>query len=271
MTKVYSDKDFMMLAVEEHLKCPEHPRVGAVISKAGLLLSTGFRGEVNGIHAERVAIEKLEKDQLRESTLYTTLEPCVTISSTQPIQACTDLILTSGITEVVVGVLDPNGTVYSQGYRRLLEGKLNVRFFSRKLRQAVEEETFEFTDLHEAYGPGKRRIPVVHGGTSLKMFFSATDTRSIQVRWNTLQFGHGTVDLISSNGSVRLASGATAFHDITDPSVFRFAAHFARMSQGKIAIVKPSGAKFCVLFKLLSLHENDIVVQWEVRNDHWED
>ncbi|MGB6046618.1 MAG: deaminase, partial [Flavobacteriales bacterium] len=232
MPKGYSDKDLMQLAIEEHLKCKEYPRVGAVIAKDGVLLSTGYRGETPREHAERVAIGKLDGDQLQGATLYTTLEPCVSISSTQPIQSCTDLIIGSGMKEVVVGVLDPNGTVYSQGYKRLLESKLNVRFFSRKLRAAVEEETFEFTDLHVAYGHGKRRIPVIQSGTSLSIYYSETDLRAIQVRWGSLQFGSSEVDLLGDNGAVRVTSGAKAFGDITDPSVFRFPSHFARMSPG---------------------------------------
>jgi diaminohydroxyphosphoribosylaminopyrimidine deaminase / 5-amino-6-(5-phosphoribosylamino)uracil reductase len=53
----YSHTDFMKMAIEEHLKCSEFPRVGAAIVKDGNLLSTRYRGEIKGIHAERVAIE----------------------------------------------------------------------------------------------------------------------------------------------------------------------------------------------------------------------
>ncbi|MGK0599245.1 hypothetical protein [Yokenella regensburgei] len=52
-------------AMEELDKCLKHPKIGAVVSKDGVLLSTGFRDEVIGKHAERVAIEKLSIDQLR--------------------------------------------------------------------------------------------------------------------------------------------------------------------------------------------------------------
>lgn len=256
----------MKIAIEEHLKCTEFPRVGAVIEKDGIILSTGFRGESGNKHAERVAIEKLNSEQLENTTLYTTLEPCISVQEDQKIESCADLIVRSGIIETVIGVLDPNGTIYTQGYRKLLENKINVSFFNRKLREAVEEETFDFGELHNIIGPGKRRIPVVHSGTSLTVQFSEKDKRTFQIRWNTLQPNHGCVDLLSANGAVRVASGVTDFAQITDPLIFRFPSHFARMKKGMIAVVCPVGATFCLLIKLIELYDNDIQFQWEMRN-----
>ncbi|MEY2792500.1 MAG: hypothetical protein RJA76_492 [Bacteroidota bacterium] len=266
MTK-YSNTDLMKIAIEEHLKCTEFPRVGAVISKKGILLSTGFRGELKGIHAERVAIEKLIKYDLDGATIHTTLEPCVNIHQLQNTECCADLIIKSGIREAVIGVLDPNGTIYSEGYRKLLENKISVSFFNRKLRKAVEEETFEYGDIHKLIGPGKRRIPVVQSGTHLEVQFSKSDNRTINIRWSTLQKSHGVVDLLGENGAVRVAAGAKNFSDITDPMVFRFPSHYARLHKGDIAIVKPNDSTFCILVKLLELYDNDILFMWEVRND----
>jgi diaminohydroxyphosphoribosylaminopyrimidine deaminase/5-amino-6-(5-phosphoribosylamino)uracil reductase len=142
-----------------------------------------------------------------------------------------------------------------------------VGFFNRKLREAVEEETFEFGDIHKIYASGKRRIPVVHSGTELEVQFSKHDDRIINLKWATLQPNHGCVDLSGSNGAVRVASGARNFGDISDPLVFRFPSHFARMYKGMIAIVKPSNTTFYVLIQLIDIFENDIIFKWAVRND----
>jgi len=267
MSRKYSRSDFMKLAIEEHLKCKQFPRVGVVVSKDGVLLATGYRGETSNVHAERVALRKLQLEQIQGSTVYTTLEPCIALHGEQEIESCADLLINSGVKEVVIGVLDPNATIYSQGFRRLLENNINVSFFNRKLRQAVEEETFEFGDISKIVGCGKRRIPVVHSGIELKVQFSEQDTRTINIRWNTLQFRAGCVDLLSDNGAVRHASGARAFSDVTDPMVFRFESHYARMKKGMIAIVKPSNSTFYVLIELIDIFENDILFKWEVRND----
>ena len=257
----------MKIAIEEHLKCSEYPRVGAVIAKDGKILSTGYRGEVVRQHAERVAINKLSKEDLIGSTIYTTLEPCVAIHVGQKIESCAELIVSSGIKEAFIGVLDPNGTIYSHGFRKLLENNVSVKFFNRKLRAAIEEETFEFGEVHAVYGSGKRRVPVVNSGVDINVQFSKTDTRSIPIKWASLQTGHGCVDLSSLNGAVKVASGAGSFSDITDPTIFRFPSHFARMTKGTIAVVQPANAGFCVMVKLINLFDNDILFQWEVRNN----
>ena len=249
------------------MKCPEFPRVGAAIAKDGKLLSTGYRGEVKGIHAERIAIEKLSREELEGSTLYTTLEPCVELHDDQCVESCADLIVNVGIKDVFVGVLDPNGTIYSQGFKRLVENSVSVKFFNRKLRAAIEQDTFDFGEVHAIYGSGKRRVPVVHSGLDITVFFSKTDNRSIPIKWATLQPGHGCVDLSSQSGAVKVAAGAKAFSDITDPTVFRFPSYFARMKKGMISVVQPAGATFCVLVQLIELFENDILFKWEVRND----
>jgi pyrimidine deaminase RibD-like protein len=256
----------MKLAIEEHLKCSEYPRVGAVVAMEGQVLSTGHRGEVGKLHAERVALEKLTLERRFGTTVYTTLEPCVNLHSEQAIESCSDLIISSGVKEVVIGVLDPNGTIYSHGFRKLLDNNISVSFFSRKLREAVEEETFEFGEIHRVYGGGKRRVPVVHSGIEISVQFSHADSRAIQISWQTLQPVHGCVDLHSSNGAVKVAAGARNFGDVTDPSVFRFPKHVARMFKGMVAIVQPSGATFCVLVQLLEIFDRDILFQWEVRN-----
>lgn len=266
MAKPYSKQDLMKQAIAEHLKCKEFPRVGVVVAKAGQILATGYRGEIPQKHAERVALEKLTMAERLGATVFTTLEPCVSLHEDQATESCADLIIASGVTDVVIGVLDPNGTIYSQGFRKLLENNIGVSFFSQKLRQAVEEETFDFGSVSKIVGHGKRRVPVVHSGLELTVQFSETDLRAIKMSWQTLQPSHGTLDLSSENGAVTVAAGARHFGDITDPGVFRFPKHFARMTKDTIAVVRPAGATFCVLVKLLEIFENDILFQWEMRN-----
>tara|TARA_R110001599_G_scaffold279112_1_gene480449 strand:- start:211 stop:411 length:201 start_codon:yes stop_codon:yes gene_type:complete len=64
-----------------------------------------------------------------------------------------------------------------------------------------------------------------------------------------------------------MAAGARNFSDITDPTVFKFPSHFARLKKGMITVVQPASAGFCVLVRLIDLYQNDILFHWEVRND----
>lgn len=267
MPKEYSKKAIMKVAIEEMMKCVEFPRVGAVVAKGRVILSVGYRGEVTGRHAERVSIEKLFPDELKDSTLFTTLEPCIKLQPGQIVESCTDLIIKSGIKEVVIGILEPNGTIYCEGYNKLVENNIGVTFFNPDLSSVIEGETLKCGNLHQMIGPGKKHIPVIHSGTSMNIQFSQTDPRSIRFQWQTLQSAFNCVDLISEADSVKIAAGITKFDHITDPRVFRFESHYARMEKDMIAIVKPLSSTFYVLVQLLEIYENSILFQLQVRDE----
>lgn len=265
--KEYSMTELMGLAISLRDLCNSSPKVGAVIAKQGRLLSTGFRFEIEGKHAERVAIEKLTPDQLSGSTLLTTLEPCVRISSEQPEDSCTDLIVESKIREVMIGILDPGGRIYCEGYKKLLASKVIVNFFPANLRESLESSTFAHGDKTECFGPqGSLWVGVINSGREVELFFSQTDKRSVKLTWSTLQFQHGVVDLIGPNASLRHAKGANKFADVSDPFVFRDPSHFARMQVGNIAVYLPPNGTFLTLIKLKKLTPKDIEFQWQVRD-----
>ncbi|WP_196492793.1 cytidine deaminase [Burkholderia territorii] len=259
----------MAKAIEEQNKCDTFPKVGVVIAKGGEILATGFRGEVPKLHAERVAIGKLHASQLDGAIVVTTLEPCVEFHAEQPERPCAELIAQHAVSEVIIGVLDPNGKVYSQGYSALLNAGIQVSFFESGLREQVEKNSFKDGDVNKGYGPeGTRRVGVV--GTAGKRFTvqrSRTDPSSIEIRWRLIQFSSGIVDLHADYGddAVREALGARDFDDISDPLVFRETAHVARMKVGQIAVVYPKNSKFAVLVKLKELTEYDLTFKWQVR------
>jgi pyrimidine deaminase RibD-like protein len=78
-----------------------HPQVGAVVSRDGHVLSTGYRGErYEGAHAEESALLKLNVDETIGATVYSTLEPCTTRGKTP----CSLLLIQRGITRLVYGI-----------------------------------------------------------------------------------------------------------------------------------------------------------------------
>jgi diaminohydroxyphosphoribosylaminopyrimidine deaminase/5-amino-6-(5-phosphoribosylamino)uracil reductase len=76
-----------------------NPRVGAVVIKNGRVAGEGFHARAGGAHAEVVALGKAGV-KAKGAKLYVTLEPCSTRGRTP---ACTDLIIASGIREVIYG------------------------------------------------------------------------------------------------------------------------------------------------------------------------
>ena len=86
-----------------------NPLVGCVIVQDSKIISEGFHEKFGGAHAEVNAITKVnDKKTLKDSTLYVNLEPCCHHGKTPP---CTDLIISSGIKNVVIGTKDPNSKV----------------------------------------------------------------------------------------------------------------------------------------------------------------
>jgi diaminohydroxyphosphoribosylaminopyrimidine deaminase / 5-amino-6-(5-phosphoribosylamino)uracil reductase len=81
-----------------------NPPVGAVVVKNGRLISTGFHKKAGKPHAEALALKSAGK-RARGATLYVTLEPCSTFGRTPP---CTDAILRSSVSRLVISVRDPN-------------------------------------------------------------------------------------------------------------------------------------------------------------------
>ncbi|HIE1099726.1 TPA: hypothetical protein ACXJQL_002287 [Stenotrophomonas maltophilia] len=253
-------------AIQEMLKCPEYPKIGAVISKNGRVLSTGFKGEVKGVHAERVAIEKLSVDQLNGAKIHTTLEPCVEMSVDQPKKSCCALILESGISTVSIGVLDPNGRIYANGMNSLRDGGIKIEVFPLEIRQRIEAVTFPFDDFSKAIGDGKRRIRSVKNGKKFEVQFSIDDHRKISFSISPLSMPLDRIDLVSDNDSVRLAPDITKFGDIPDPMLYQDPSHFARLGVGEIAVIAKANATMALLVKILDISSTDILIQWEVRD-----
>ena len=91
--------------------------VGSVIVHSNKIIGEGFTSPYGGNHAEVNAINSvLNKDLLKESTLYVTLEPCSHFGKTPP---CSDLIIKHNIPNIVIGCIDDNEKVAGRGIKKL--------------------------------------------------------------------------------------------------------------------------------------------------------
>ena len=91
--------------------------VGCVIVKDNKVIGEGYTSAYGGNHAEVNAIKSVEdKSLLKDATLYVTLEPCNHYGKTPP---CSDLIISSGIKNIVVGCVDPHEKVAGAGIQKL--------------------------------------------------------------------------------------------------------------------------------------------------------
>jgi len=93
----------LQLAQEGWGQTAPNPMVGAVVVRDGEIVGEGFHAKFGEAHAEVNAL-RMAGDRARGATLYVTLEPCRHQGKTPP---CTDAILESGVTRVVIAALDP--------------------------------------------------------------------------------------------------------------------------------------------------------------------
>jgi diaminohydroxyphosphoribosylaminopyrimidine deaminase / 5-amino-6-(5-phosphoribosylamino)uracil reductase len=91
-----------------------NPLVGAVIARGDQVLGEGWHAEVGGPHAEVAAIADAQArgTDLAGATMYVTLEPCAHHGRTPP---CTDAILATGISRVVIASEDPSVKASGRG------------------------------------------------------------------------------------------------------------------------------------------------------------
>lgn len=103
-----------------------NPMVGSVVVYKDSIIAEGYHKEYGYDHAERMAINAVkDKDLLKQSTLYVSLEPCSHFGKTPP---CTDLIIESGIKRVVVASRDPNPKVQGRGIETLTKAGIDVTY-----------------------------------------------------------------------------------------------------------------------------------------------
>lgn len=138
-----TDIQYMQLALELASKgcgfVNPNPMVGAVIVKNDEIIGKGYHEKYGELHAERNALANCTASP-KGAALYVTLEPCCHYGKTPP---CTEAIIESGISKVIVGIKDPNPLIAGRGIERLRQhgieviesilekecGKLNEVFF----------------------------------------------------------------------------------------------------------------------------------------------
>ena len=115
-------KQALELAEKGRGKTSPNPLVGAVIVKNDRVVGEGFHARAGGLHAEINAL-RAAGAKAQGGTLCTTLEPCSVYGKTPP---CTEAIIASGISRLIVGLVDPNPKVNGEGISILKKAGIEV-------------------------------------------------------------------------------------------------------------------------------------------------
>ncbi len=146
------DRRYMERAIELARKgegwVHPNPLVGAVIVRDGRVIGEGFHEKYGQLHAERNAIASL-KETAEGASIYVTLEPCCHYGKTPP---CTEAIIESRISRVVIGSRDPNPKVAGKGAAILREHGIEViEDFMREECDALNDIFFHYITTKTPY------------------------------------------------------------------------------------------------------------------------
>ncbi len=99
-----------------------NPLVGAVVVQDEKIVGEGFHPRAGEPHAEVFAL-KAAGDAAWGATIYVNLEPCNHYGRTPP---CADSLIASGVSKVVIGMVDPNPLVAGGGIAKLRAAGIEV-------------------------------------------------------------------------------------------------------------------------------------------------
>lgn len=163
-----------------------NPLVGAVIVKDNHVIARGAHLQYGHEHAEKNAILHCQTpEELVDSTLYVTLEPCHHRGKQPP---CTQAILAAGIKKVVVGQLDPNPLVAGKGLVFLKEEGIEV------VTGVLEEEARGLNSHYNFYYENQRPYMVLKQAVSLDGKIAVLGKRTALTDTETNGFVHDERD-----------------------------------------------------------------------------
>ncbi|MBK5566270.1 bifunctional diaminohydroxyphosphoribosylaminopyrimidine deaminase/5-amino-6-(5-phosphoribosylamino)uracil reductase RibD [Ensifer sp. SSB1] len=120
------DERFMAAALRlarHHLgQTSTNPSVACVIVKDGVIVGRAVTARSGRPHAETQALAEAG-EEARGATAYVTLEPCSHHGKTPP---CADALVASGVSRVVIAILDPDERVAGRGVVRLRDAGITV-------------------------------------------------------------------------------------------------------------------------------------------------
>ena len=176
----------------------ENPSVGCAITKKNNLISLGHTSIHGRPHAETNAI-KFSAENLKNCTIYTTLEPCSHYGKTSP---CTSLIIKKKFKKVFYSINDPDIRSFNR----------SINIFKKK--NIIVRKGFlynEVKDFYKSYLKSKKSdLPYVTCKIAAsKDYFTVNKNNN----WITNEYSRGRVHLLRSSYDCIITSVNTIIKD----------------------------------------------------------
>ncbi len=187
-----------------------NPLVGAVVVRDGKIIGEGYHAKMGGPHAEINAL--MNAGDVRGATLYVTLEPCCIHGRTPP---CTKALMEAGISEAIVGMVDPNPKVSGRGIEELKGAGMKVA------TGVLEDEVRKQNEVYIKYVLTGRPFVLMKVAMSLngkiaekrgrRTIITGQETRarvhSLRSQFDAVMVGSGTVLADDPELTVRMVEG----------------------------------------------------------------
>ena len=117
-------KEALKLAEMVKGRTSPNPAVGCVIVKDDLIVGKGSTQPPGLDHAEIAALKE-SGNKAFQASMYVTLEPCVYYQDKRT-ASCSDAIIEAGVSEIYIGMKDPNPKVNGEGIGQLKAAGIKV-------------------------------------------------------------------------------------------------------------------------------------------------
>lgn len=200
-----------------------NPMVGAVLVFNDKVIGEGYHEHYGQAHAEVNCISSVKKEDkqfIKDSVLYVSLEPCCHYGKTPP---CTDLILEHQIKKVVVGCKDISSKVNGEGIRKLREQGVEV------IEHILEKEAIELNKRFFTFHQKQRPYIILKWAQSIEGFIgsehkriklSNTSTDHLVHQWraeeDAIWVGYQTARTDNPQLNVRLVKGKNPIRVVYD-------------------------------------------------------
>lgn len=220
--KIYMQRALQLARLGRDKVSP-NPMVGAVIVHRGRIIGEGYHTRYGAAHAEVEALRNVQnKDLLKESTIYVTLEPCAHYGNTPP---CSLAIREAGLKKVVVACTDPDQRVAGKGLRQLRDAGIEV------VEGMEEQAALDLNKAFFVFNHKKRPFVLLKWAQTADGFMARTDgsskwitglaarTHTHQLRaWSdAILVGVGTANQDKPSLTTRHVEGADPLRVVLDP------------------------------------------------------
>ena len=147
-----------------------NPSVGAVVVKNNKIISFGNTGFLGRPHAEINALNKLSKNEKKNSTIYISLEPCSHYGKTPP---CVNNIIKSGIKRVVYSINDIDNRTSGKAFNILKSKNIKVK---KNLLNNISGKIYK-----KYFFSKKKGIPYIYGKLAISKDFYIKDKNKFYI------------------------------------------------------------------------------------------